>query len=119
MYGRVYADEQGVSHFEELNVDFALVDYVPPAPPFFTSDFHPAGEYGLLRIPAGWVGDWHPVSSRQMQVYMEGELEAEFGDGEARRVGAGMVFLVEDTHGKGHRSRVIGGQDVVIFVVKL
>lgn len=119
IYGRVYADENGESHFEELEAIFSPVDYVPPAPPFFASPFSPAGQYGMLRIPAGWYGDWHPVSSRQMQIFVEGELEAQFSDGEIRRVGPGSVYLVEDTTGKGHKSWVVGDKDVVIFVVRL
>ena len=31
-------------------------------------------------------------------------------DGEARQIGAGEVVLVEDTWGKGHLSKAIGGK---------
>ena len=32
------------------------------------------------------------------------------GDGESRVIGAGEVILVEDTTGKGHLSKSVGGQ---------
>jgi hypothetical protein len=34
-------------------------------------------------------------------------------------MGPGSVVLVEDTEGKGHRSWVVGEEDVVIAVVQL
>jgi len=76
-------------------------------------------QYGFLRIPAGWCGDWHPVPSRQVQIILAGEVEAQASDGMVRRAGPGTVVLVEDTTGKGHMSRVVGQEDVVIAVVRL
>ena len=32
-YHRVYADDQGESHFEDVTVPMKTVDYAPPAPP--------------------------------------------------------------------------------------
>jgi len=60
-----------------------------------------------------------PAPRRQMLFYLAGEIEAETSDGEVRRFGAGSVTLVEDTAGKGHRSRVIGGGDVLLAAVQL
>ena len=35
-------------------------------------------------------------------------MELTASDGEARRIGAGEVILVEDTWGKGHLSKAVG-----------
>jgi len=118
-YTRVYADENGESHFEDVEVEFSPVDFAPPAPPLDLSAFAPATQYGFLRAPAGWLGDWHPAPRRQIIFYLAGEIEAEVSDGEVRRFGPGSVTLVEDTTGKGHKSRVVGTTDVLSVVVQL
>ncbi|MFW9925434.1 MAG: hypothetical protein ACFFDM_01575, partial [Candidatus Thorarchaeota archaeon] len=66
-----------------------------------------------------WFGDWHPTPKRQMFVYISGKMEAQVSDGEVRIFGPGSVTLVEDTTGKGHKSRVIGDQDVLTIVIQL
>ena len=118
-YTQVYADENGESHFEDVEVEFSPVDFAPPAPPLDLSAFAPATQYGFLRAPAGWLGDWHPAPRRQIIFYLAGEIEAEVSDGEVRRFGPGSVTLVEDTTGKGHKSRVVGTTDVLSAVVQL
>ena len=118
-YTRVYADENGESHFEDVEVEFSSVDFAPQAPPLDLSAFAPATQYGFLRAPAGWLGDWHPAPRRQIIFYLAGEIEAEVSDGEVRRFGPGSVTLVEDTTGKGHKSHVAGTSDVLSAVVQL
>lgn len=118
-YTRLYTDEDGESHFEDVEVAFNSVDFASPAPPLDLSSFTPATQYGFLRAPVGWFGDWHPVPCRQMMFYLAGEIEAETSDGEVRRFGPGSVTLVEDTFGKGHKSRVVGDTDVLGVVVQL
>ncbi len=118
-YTRVYADSNGESHFEDVDVEFSSVDFAPPAPPLDLSAFAPATQYGFLRAPAGWLGDWHPAPRRQIIFYLAGKIEAEVSDGEVRRFGPGSVTLVEDTTGKGHKSRIVGTTDVLSAVVQL
>jgi len=118
-YTRLYSDDSGESHFEDLEVQFQSVDFAPPAPPLDISAFGQAEQCSILRAHSGWEGDWHPAPFRQIHFYLSGEVEAETSDGEIRRIGAGGVALVEDISGKGHRSRVVGSADVVIAVVKL
>jgi hypothetical protein len=38
-YPRLYSDEQGESHFEDIEIDLTLTDYAPPAPPLSLSSF--------------------------------------------------------------------------------
>jgi hypothetical protein len=118
-YVRVYADAAGESHFGDVEVPLASVDFAPPAPPVNLSVFHPAARYGFLVGPAGWYGDWQPTPQRQIIFYLAGEIEAETSDGEVRHFGPGSVTLVEDTTGKGHRSRNVGLGDAVLAVVQL
>ena len=118
-YVRVYTDAAGESHFEDVTIPMHTVDFAPPAPPITVSVFAPAAVYGFLSSPPGWYGDWHPTPRRQILFYLAGEIEAETSDGEVRRVGPGSGTLVEDTTGKGHRSRVVGTTEVLLAVVQL
>ena len=118
-YTGIYADDNSQSHFEGIEVGFKSVDFAPPAPPLDLSDFAAAKQIGFLRAPAGWAGDWHPAPKRQFMIYLAGEIEGETSDGEIRRFKKGDVTLVEDTTGKGHKSRVIGDTDVLLAVVQL
>ncbi len=118
-YVRVYADEAGESHFEDVEVALTSVDYAPPAPPLHLSAPTPASGFVFLVAPPDWDGAWHPAPMRQMIIHLAGEVEAQVSDGEVRRFGPGSTTLVEDTVGKGHRSRAVGGADVLLAVVQL
>jgi len=118
-YIRVYADENGESHFEDVEMPFRAVEFAPPATPVDASEFGPATRCGFLKAPPGWEGDWHPAPKRQWMLYLAGEVEAEVSDGETRRIGPGSITLLEDTWGKGHRSRVVGDDEVLLAVVQL
>ena len=118
-YTRVYSDSHGESHFDEVEVEFQSVDFAPPAPPVGLSTLTPAVQWGFLTLPVGWEGDWHPTPRRQIFFYLSGEVKGETSDGEVRRFGPGDVTLVEDTTGKGHRSRVVGTESVLLAVVQL
>jgi len=118
-YTRLYADENGESHFEDVELEFVPVDFAPPAPAVNVSAFAAATRFGFLSAPPGGYGDWHPTPKRQVFFYLSGEMEAKVSDGEVRRFGIGSVTLVEDTKGKGHTSRVVGTKDVLLAVVQL
>jgi quercetin dioxygenase-like cupin family protein len=118
-YTRVYADAKGESHIEDVEVELNATDFAPPAPPLNLSPLTPAKRVGFLHAPPGWSGDWHPAPKRQMIFYLAGETEGATSDGEVRRFGPGDVVLLEDTTGKGHRSRVVGNQEVIGAVVQL
>jgi hypothetical protein len=51
--------------------------------------------------------------------HLAGQVEGETSDGERRVIGPGTIVLLEDTTGRGHRSRVLGTEHVVIGVVQL
>jgi hypothetical protein len=118
-YARLYADEFGESHFEDIEMDPTLTDYTPPAPPLSLSAFLPASQVGFMNAPAGWVSDWHPSSGRTIFVVLSREWEVTASDGEARRFPIGGVLMVEDTIGKGHSSRVVSEVDSLAAMVQL
>ena len=97
---RIYADPDGETHFEDE-----------------VMRLHPAGEIGHLSDPVpvhelvfrqndpDYDYDWHPAPARQYIILLDGEIEIEVSDGEKRRFSGGDLLLVEDTKGKGHRTR--------------
>jgi hypothetical protein len=118
-YTRVYADADGESHFEDVEVGMGETVFAPPAPPLKISKVIKSSKLVFLSAEPGWFGDWHPAPRRQFMLYLQGEIEAEVSDGEIRRFGPGSATLVEDKSGKGHRSRVVGDQEVLLAVVEL
>lgn len=97
---RVYADANGESHFEDIQIPL-----------------HDGGQIGWLssaqdvnkiifrKVVEPYDYDFHNAPARQYIALMDGEIEIETSDGETRQFGPGDVLLVEDTTGKGHRSR--------------
>ncbi|MHA1947131.1 MAG: hypothetical protein ACXAC6_18840 [Candidatus Hodarchaeales archaeon] len=118
-YTRVFSDENGETHFEDVKIEVFPVDFAPPAPPLNLSAFKDAKKFCFVNAPIDWYGDWHPTPKRQVFVYISGEIEAKVSDGEVRVFGPGSVTLLEDTTGKGHTSRVVGNQEPLCLVVQL
>jgi hypothetical protein len=97
---RIYADANGESHFE--NILIALSNH---------------GAIGNLSAPwkvngiifrevdAAYDYDFHTAPQKQFIILLEGSIEIETSLGEIRLFGAGEVLLVEDTIGKGHRTK--------------
>jgi uncharacterized cupin superfamily protein len=50
---------------------------------------------------------------------MRGECEVTASDGTIRRLTVGELLLLEDTSGKGHSTRVLGTDDLLLFFVAL
>lgn len=118
-YTRLYTDDSGESHFEELETHLAPADFAPPSPPLDLSPPIQSQQFAFLGAPAGWQSDWHVSSSRNMFVVVSGEWEIQASDGQVRRFGPNMVLLVEDTSGKGHRSRVVSDIESLAVAIQL
>jgi hypothetical protein len=118
-YVRIYADEQGESHFEDVTVPMGLIEVAPGISPLFASEFKEASRFAFLRAEPGWKEDWHPAPQRQFLVYLAGVTEFTVSDGEVRRLGAGTILLAEDTMGRGHISVVVGDEDVVAVLIQV
>ena len=102
---RMYADEEGESHFDDLELD-SLPDSMP-------------GGLAFRTFPGNWSGSPEPADGRLMVIILTGVVELSVSDGSARRVGPSDVVLVEDTSGKGHSARVVGDAETVQAIVEL
>jgi hypothetical protein len=118
-YTRLYADADGESHFEDVDVGLTFVDFAPPAPPLAVSELIAAAHTAFLGGPAGWSGDWHVSSARNLFVVISGEWQIEASDGTTRRFSPNNVLLAEDTSGKGHRSQVVSEEASLALLVQL
>ena len=118
-YPKIFTDEEGETHFKDVEIELKPVDFAPPAPPINLSSYNPATRYAFCVFPSGWYGDWHPTPRKQIFFVLSGESEAQVSDGEVRRFGPGSILLAEDTSGKGHVSRVVSSKDMVVAVVQL
>ncbi|MEX0720128.1 MAG: hypothetical protein WD059_05635 [Balneolaceae bacterium] len=97
---RLYNDNNGESHFEDITVPLkdagkigALSEIIPAKGVIFR-EVSPSYDYGF-----------HTAPQRQYIILLDGEIEIETSLGEKRTFGAGEILLVEDTDGKGHKTR--------------
>ena len=118
-YIRLFADDSGESHFEDVEIEFADADYTASAPPLGLSSTASATRFGFMNAPADWESDWHPSSARNFFAVVSGEWEVAASDGETRRFGPLSLLLVEDTTGKGHKSRVVSETESLALIVQL
>ena len=115
-YVRMYADADGESHFEDLGRDLEERDFAPPAAPSMVGAFEAASGTLFFGAAPGWGGEIpHPAPQRQIFCVMRGVVEVTVSDGERRRFSPGDVIVLDDTAGKGHGSRVVGDEDLLIF----
>jgi len=116
---RLYADEDGESHFEKTETELTPSQYAPPAPSFDVSEPVDTTRYVMVRFPAGWDSTHHRAPRRQLFIVLSGEFEGAASDGSKITLKAGDVLLMEDTTGKGHGATVKGADDVFALMVHL
>ena len=117
-YLRLYADKDGESHWEEVEVDLSERTFAPPAKAIETSQPIASTQMLFLRLKAGWDEPVHPTPVAQTLVCMSGAVEVTASDGEVRTIGAGDVWHMEDTHGKGHHTVVTSDTDFHAVIVQ-
>ena len=73
----------------------------------------------FLRLPRGKVQDWHNPAHRQYILVLKGKCEVEIERGKKLLMTPGQIVLVEDVTGKGHITRSIGSEDLLLAAVPL
>lgn len=97
---RVYSDAAGESHFEVLQLpltDGGLIGYLSAA--------LPVKEIIFREVEPFYNYDFHNAPRKQYIVLLDGGVQIETSTGEVRDFFTGEVILVEDTTGKGHRTK--------------
>lgn len=116
---RLYTGADGLSHFEPIEMKFSSTpQYHAPNAVLESEPVAPKKSY-FVRVPAGFLQDWHNADVRRYLVTVSGRAEIEVTDGKKFVLGPGDVALAEDLTGKGHTFRVLGNRDWVALFVDL
>ena len=116
-YLRIYADADGESHMQKLDLALLPKQIFPGLPELRLSAVWPAKGFSFCHVPAGMTEvRWHNSPSRQIVIWLTGQIEYETSDGDVRRLPAGSVILSEDTTGKGHISRHPYEGQLLLFI---
>lgn len=97
---RIYSDANGDSHFEDVNVSLKEGGMVGKL-----SAAIEAKAVIFREVDPSYDWDFHPAPQRQYIVLLDGEIEIETSLHEKRTFKGGDILLVEDTTGKGHKTK--------------
>jgi quercetin dioxygenase-like cupin family protein len=102
-YLRIWADEDGESHFEDVTLDRAVNPAERGVAELWVSPGVDVDRVQFLTVQAvDQVPAAHNAPRRQLVVFLDGWVRITTSDGETRTLPAGSVVLAEDEHGKGH-----------------
>lgn len=104
-YTRLFTAADGETHFEDVEVQLNSSGMIG-----HLSEPVLVEELRFRENEAAYDWDFHNAPVRQFIVMLDGAVEVEASDGENRVFRGGDILLVEDTTGKGHRSRHVSNE---------
>jgi hypothetical protein len=117
---RLYADDDGESHFDTQEIAMTLQEFAPPAAPLYVSEARPASRFVVIQLPVAWGGgEPHPTPSRHVLLCLSGSFQIRSSDGETRSFSMGDALLMVDTKGKGHSTTVTSDKPVTAVMIRL
>ncbi|MEM6577447.1 MAG: cupin [Pseudomonadota bacterium] len=117
-FHRLYSDADGESHWDDVTVTLTEKVFAPPAKAIEISQPEQVTQAMFLRLRSGWDEPIHPTPVVQKLICLSGAVCVTASDGEAREIGPGDVWHMEDTHGKGHHTRVTSDEDFLSVIVQ-
>ncbi|WP_345955868.1 hypothetical protein [Mucilaginibacter sp. PAMB04168] len=96
---RVYNNAKGDSCFEDI--EYPLTDKGPIG---YLSEKVKVSNLLFRKVPPGY-NDLHTAPQKQYVILLDGAVEIETSLAEKRIFNEGQILLMEDTEGKGHRSK--------------
>lgn len=121
-YVKIFADDNGETHFKDEEAIMTEAGYAPPAPPLWVGPQGKATGVTVVGFPPGWFGDFHPAPRAQWMMIMTGTIEVEVSDGEKRTYTAGTansIAFLDDVGSKGHISRNVGDELSIVMVAEV
>jgi hypothetical protein len=119
-YTKVYADEAGETHFGEVELPTTLGTFpTSPSRELLSAPIPVQGVYFREIVDDHPPDEPHCAPARIFIVHLRGAVEVTVSDGERREFGPGSIVLMDDTHGKGHRTRSIGEVPRITLIVQL
>ena len=97
---RVYSDNKGDSHFENIEIPLKEAGNIGKL-----SAILPATGIIFREVEPSYDWNFHTAPQKQYIILLDGKIEIETSLGEKRIFKAGEVLLVEDTTGKGHKTK--------------
>ncbi|TRW25896.1 hypothetical protein FMM05_06645 [Flavobacterium zepuense] len=97
---RIYSDASGDSHFEDFTVALKSNGDIG-----FLSEAEPVKSIIFREVAASYDYDFHNAPQKQYIILVDGGVEIETSLGEKRSFNTGEILLVEDTTGKGHKTK--------------
>jgi hypothetical protein len=97
---RIFSDEDGESHFEDVMIPLLNQGEIG-----FLSESQPAKSIIFREVLPSYNYDFHCAPQRQYIVLLDGGVEIETSLGEKRSFETGEILLMEDTSGKGHKTK--------------
>ena len=97
---RVYSDNNGDSHFEVMNIPLEEAGSIGRL-----SQEMPAKGIVFREVDADYDYNFHTAPQKQYVILLDGEIEIETSLGDKKTFKAGEILLVEDTTGKGHKTK--------------
>lgn len=111
---RIYSDDQGDSRFEDINIlliDQGDIGYLSSSVAVKTLQFR--------KVSADYDYDFHCAPQRQYIVLLDGGVEIQTSLGYTRQFHSGEILLVEDTAGKGHKTKNLEKRDRTSLFIHL
>lgn len=97
---RIYSDEKGETHFEDKEMPLINDGDIG-----FLSKKIPVREIIFRTVKSEYDYDFHNAPQKQYVILLDGAIEIETSLGEKRNFKGGDVLLLEDTEGKGHKTK--------------
>jgi hypothetical protein len=97
---RVYNDSNGDTRFENISIPLSEAGEIGKL-----SQGFPVSSIIFREVEASYDYNFHNAPQRQYLILLDGGIEIETTLGEKRQFETGDVLLLEDTEGKGHRTR--------------
>jgi hypothetical protein len=97
---RLYSDSNGDTRFEDISIPLQDTGEIGKL-----SAALPVGSIIFREVEAAYDYNFHNAPQKQYLILIDGGIEIETTLGEKRQFNTGDVLLLEDTEGKGHRTR--------------
>lgn len=97
---RLYSDSNGDTRFENITIPLNAAGEIGRL-----SEGLPVKSIIFREVEASYDYDFHNAPQKQYLILIDGGIEIETSLGEKREFKTGDVLLLEDTEGKGHRTK--------------
>ncbi|MBK9178205.1 MAG: hypothetical protein IPM45_01295 [Acidimicrobiales bacterium] len=116
-YVRIWADEAGESHLDDVELPVTVHDAEVGVPVLVESAPLTVDRLTFAQVRASdQRPDWHTAPRRQLVVFLTGVVTLEVSDGTVRTLAPGSTVLAEDTWGRGHVTTHAPGDQRVLVI---